>query len=683
MPLQPGSRIGSYQVGDLLGAGGMGEVYRAHDVRLGRDVALKTLPAAFVADPDRVARFEREARILATLNHPNIATIHGFESDGGVLALVMELVEGETLDERLRRTALPGRGLPLPMAMHFARQIVAALDAAHEKGIVHRDLKPANIKLTPDNEVKVLDFGLAKSFESGLAAEDGSAPTLASSAMTRLGVVLGTVGYMSPEQARGQPLDRRTDIWAFGCILYQMLAGRPPFAGGSVSDIIAAVLGADVDFGALPADVPAGARKLVARCLERSTKARLRDIADARSYLEDDQTAATSTTTRPEPPLPALAGMSRRKVLTGGAALGLLGAGAGALVARATRPAASAGSASYQRLTFRRGLIRTARFGPDFRTILYGALWDGDVCQVYSVRPDSPESGALPLPPAMPLAVSASGELALALGTHVRGIMPYGTLARVSLAGGAPRELQEDVKYADWSPDGRDLAVVRRVGNRDQLEFPSGTILVEPDAPRGGFSFARISPRGDAVAAFELDSASGLVGRVVIADRSGSKRAVSARYFNVFGLAWKRDEVWFTAANELPLFRNTIYAMNASGTVRIVARVPGTPVCTTSRPTGAPSSPGPTTAAASRCADPARRPNAICRGSMPPCSPTYPRTVGGFSSRRPVSPGGRAARRTCAARMDPRRCVSVMASRMHFLPTVAGRSCRPSQRTST
>ena len=505
MPLQPGTRIGPYEVGDLLGAGGMGEVYRAHDVRLGRDVALKTLPAAFVADPDRVARFEREARILATLNQPNIATIHGFENEGGVLALVMELVEGETLDERLRRTALPGRGLPLPTAVHLARQIVAALDAAHEKGIVHRDLKPANIKLTPDDEVKVLDFGLAKSFESGLAAQDGSSPTLASSAMTRLGVVLGTVGYMSPEQARGQPLDRRTDIWAFGCILYEMLAGRPPFAGGSVSDIIAAVLGADVDFGALPADVPVGARKLVARCLERSTKARLRDIADARLYLEDDQTAAASATERPAPPLPASAGISRRSVLAGGAALGLLGAGAGALVARRTMPAASGAPASYQRLTFRRGMIRTARFGPDFRTILYGALWDGDVCQVYSVRPDSPESGALPLPPAMPLAVSASGELALALGTHVRGIMPYGTLARVPLSGGAPRELQEHVKYADWSADGRELAIVRLVGDRDQLEFPAGTILAEPDAPGGGFSFARISPRGDAVAAFELD----------------------------------------------------------------------------------------------------------------------------------------------------------------------------------
>jgi Tol biopolymer transport system component len=209
------------------------------------------------------------------------------------------------------------------------------------------------------------------------------------------------------------------------------------------------------------------------------------------------------------------------------------------------------------------------------RTVLYGALWDGDVCRIYSVRPESPESAPLPLPPAAPLAVSASGELALALGTHYRGIMTYGTLARVPLSGGAPRELLEHVKYADWSPDGRDLAIVRRVGDRDQLEFPAGRMLTEPDPPNSGFSFPRVSSRGDAVAVFELSAPNNLFGRVVIVDRSGVKRAVSDSYFNVFGLAWRGDEVWFTAAGTLPLFRNTIYAMTSSGAVRVVARVPG------------------------------------------------------------------------------------------------------------
>jgi len=567
MTLQPGSRIGQYEILGLLGVGGMGEVYRARDLRLGRDVALKTLPAAVVADPDRLARFEREARLLATINHPNVATIHGFESDHGVSALVMEVVEGETLEDRLRR-APPNKGLALRAVQHIAGQIAAALDAAHEKGIVHRDLKPANIKLTADDSVKVLDFGLAKPLEREPGA---GAQTHRGTTMTEVGLVLGTAAYMSPEQARGQPVDRRTDIWAFGCILYEMLTGRSAFAGDTHSDTIAAVLRADVDFAALPSNVPSALRKLVARCLERNPKARLRDIADARLYLEDAAHAPSSQQ-------PAARGeLTRRGALAGGAALALVGAvvGGGTTLWSA-RGAATAAEPSYQRLTFRRGMIRTARFSPDFQTVLYGALWDGDVCRVYTVRPDSPESTALPLPPATPLAVSTSGELALGLGAHLRGVMTYGTLARVPLAGGAPRELEENIKYADWSPDGSSLAIVRRVGEHDRLEFPAGTVVAEPELPVGGFSFPRVSPRGDAVAAFELSGTDSLFGRLIVVDRSGAKRLVSAdQYFNVFGLAWKGDEVWFTAAERLPLFRNTVFAMDASGAVRVVARTAG------------------------------------------------------------------------------------------------------------
>jgi Tol biopolymer transport system component len=246
---------------------------------------------------------------------------------------------------------------------------------------------------------------------------------------------------------------------------------------------------------------------------------------------------------------------------------------AGALAGR--RGGQAAALPSYQRLTFRRGMIRTARFGPDFRTVLYGALWEGDVCRTHTVRPESPESAALPLPPSTPLAVSSTGELALALGTHFRGVMTYGTLARVPLAGDAPRELQEGVKYADWSPDGQELVVVRRVAEGDRLELLSGTVLAEPAAPGGGFSFPRFSPSGDAVAVFELDAAANLNGRVVIVDLAGVKRTVSRTYFNVFGLAWRGREVWFTAADELPLYRNAIHAMDGSGSVRLVARVPG------------------------------------------------------------------------------------------------------------
>jgi Tol biopolymer transport system component len=550
----------------------MGEVYRAHDSHLGRDVALKTLPEAFITDPERVARFEREARILATLNHPNIATLFGFEKQRGVLALVMELVDGETLSEYLLRATAPGRSMPLAVVIGIARQIAHALDAAHEKGIVHRDLKPANIKLTPDGVVKVLDFGLAKAIVSDSGGLQTGTLTL-SPDETKPNAVMGTVAYMSPEQARGQLLDRRTDIWSFGCVVFEMLAGRPAFARHTSSDTIAAVLTSEIDWSVLPANLPAPLRQLLGRCLERSTKARLRDIADALAYLDEAAAPAPSNSgTQAEPVAAPRGGVSRRALLTSSAAVGLLGAGIGATFANPRRD--PAGLPSYQRLTFRRGMIRTARFGPDFQTVLYGALWDGDVCRIYTVRPDSPESSTVALPPATPLAVSGTGELALALGTHRRGIMTYGTLAQVPMIGGVPRELQEQVKYADWTADGRELAIVRRERDRDVLEFPAGNVIAEP-AALGGFSFVRISPRGDAVAAFELNSPGALLGKVAIFDRSGTRRATSGPYFNVFGLAWRGDEVWFTAADEMPLLRNTVYAMNTSGTMRIVARVPG------------------------------------------------------------------------------------------------------------
>src|SRR5437667_1093103 len=247
MALTSGTKFGPYEIVSLLGAGGMGEVYRARDTKLGRDVALKFLPPLFSADADRVARFEREARLLASLNHPHIGAIYGFEDGGSVPALVLELVEGDTLHDRLRRGPLP-----LSEALAVAQQIAEALESAHERGIIHRDLKPSNIRITPDGVVKVLDFGLAKA----LAAE-GSGPDLSKSTTTGdtiAGVILGTAAYMSPEQARGQPLDKRTDIWAFGCVLFEMLTGSSGFARETVTDTIAAVVGAEPGWKSLPAD---------------------------------------------------------------------------------------------------------------------------------------------------------------------------------------------------------------------------------------------------------------------------------------------------------------------------------------------------------------------------------------------------------------------------------------------
>jgi serine/threonine protein kinase len=289
-----GRRFGAYEVQVRIGAGGMGEVYRAHDTKLGRDVAIKILPSHFTTDPDRLARFEREARVLASLNHPHIGAIYGLEDADDVRALVLELVDGETLADRIARG---------PMRVHetltITRQIADALDAAHEKGIVHRDLKPANIKITPDGVVKVLDFGLAKAVSgSATTADLTQSPTVTSDG-TRAGVILGTAAYMSPEQARGRLVDKRTDVWAFGCVLFEMLAGRRAFRGETLSDTLAAILEREPDWSALRGDTPALVKSLLRRLLEKDTRYRLRDIADVRFDLEHALDAAGEAPSAP------------------------------------------------------------------------------------------------------------------------------------------------------------------------------------------------------------------------------------------------------------------------------------------------------------------------------------------------------------------------------------------------
>src|SRR5712692_8950700 len=274
MPLAAGTRFGPYEILAPVGAGGMGEVYRAKDTKLGRDIALKVLPESFARDPERMARFEREAQVLASLNHPNIATVYGFEAG----AIGMELVEGPTLAERIG-----GRAMPLDEALPIAKQIADGLEYAHERGIIHRDLKPANVKLTADGNVKILDFGLAKALDTPtLQGNPFISPTLMLSG-TQAGVILGTAAYMAPEQARGAVVDRRADIWAFGVVLYEMLTGKQPFAGETVSDTLAAVLRAEPQWDA----IPVGMRRLVRRCLEKNPKRRLRDIGEARVTIED------------------------------------------------------------------------------------------------------------------------------------------------------------------------------------------------------------------------------------------------------------------------------------------------------------------------------------------------------------------------------------------------------------
>ncbi len=325
MALAAGTRLGPYEVHSLIGAGGMGEVYRARDTQLKRDVALKILPSDVALDAERLARFDREAQALAALNHPHIAQIYGFAHEGDARGIAMELVEGEDLAQRVARGAIP-----VAEALPLARQIADALEYAHERGIIHRDLKPANIKVTPDGTVKVLDFGLAKAFEIEPAADVADAATMTSPAMTRMGTILGTAAYMSPEQAKGRRVDKRADIWAFGCVFYELLTGRRPFAGDDVTDLIVSVMSKEPDWSALPADLPARLRDVLARCLRKDARQRLRDIGDARVEIDESiagglgDSAAGNSPSRPGRGVAWRVGFAGlvAGLLLGGAALG-------------------------------------------------------------------------------------------------------------------------------------------------------------------------------------------------------------------------------------------------------------------------------------------------------------------------------------------------------------------------
>ena len=385
MSLESGTRIGVYEIVAAIGAGGMGEVYRARDTKLNRDVAIKVLLPAVANDPDRLARFSREAQVLASLNHPNIAQIYGLEDGGDVRALVMELVEGPTLADRIAPSALspqPSGGLPLDEALLIARQIADALAAAHEQGIIHRDLKPANVKVRPDGTVKVLDFGLAKALDApgGSNASGGLSlsPTLTSPAMmSGIGMILGTAAYMSPEQARGRAVDKRTDIWAFGCVLFEMLAGRRPFEAEDVSMTLASVMMKEPEWGALPADVPEHIRTIVKRCLEKDRQRRLADIAVAQFLLNEPPPAPIASQAQPRA---VAASLSRRARLTrliaAGAAAVLLLAAAVATTWWILRPGAPQAARfeivppATQPLTIH-GFQRDIAITPDGRHIVY------------------------------------------------------------------------------------------------------------------------------------------------------------------------------------------------------------------------------------------------------------------------------------------------------------------------
>ena len=561
-PLRPGTRLGPYDVGEMIGAGGMGQVYRGRDPRLDRAVAIKTLSGSAAADPEGIRRFESEAKAAGALEHPNLLVVYDVGRDRGVSYIVSELLDGETLRERLRSGAVPER-----QAIEYAVQIAHGLAAAHERGIVHRDVKPENLFLTRDRRLKILDFGVAKL----MRAAEADAPTLVADPVTAPGVVVGTVGYMAPEQVRGQPIDHRADIFALGVVLHEMLSGARPFQRDTTPETLTAILNDEPP--ELPPHVTPALARLVRRCLDKRPDDRFHsahDLGLALELVSAKTASANSLTASP----PAAAMPRRRALLYGAASLAVIASGlGGALLER--RFSATVAPPSFRRLTFRRGLIRSARLAADGRAILYSALWDGERCRVHTASVDSPESRPMDLPDGNVLAVSRTGEVALALGSHFDGVVSYGTLARVPLTGGAPRQMIEDVKFADWSPDGSELAVVRRVDGRDRLEYPIGKVLVQPAAgERTGLGFPRIAPDGTRVAFVQYRTPGSLVGKVAIVDRTGVVTALSDEYLNVHGLAWNGDEIWYTAADEQQLFR-ALCAVTPGGARRTITRMPG------------------------------------------------------------------------------------------------------------
>ena len=562
MPLAAGTKLGPYEIQSPLGAGGMGEVYRARDARLNRDVAIKILPASFSADQDRLQRFAQEARAAAGLSHPNILSIFDIGDDHGAPYVVSELLEGETFRDRLRSGPLASR-----KAIDYAQQVARGLAAAHEKGIVHRDLKPENLFVTNDGRVKILDFGLAK-LTRPEPDTSGNAPTL--QVGTDAGTVMGTVGYMSPEQVRGKPADSRSDIFAFGAILYEMLSSKRAFHGDSSADTMSAILKEDPpDLAETNRNVSPALERIVRHCLEKNPGERFQSARDVAFNLE----ALTEISTSSQGGVRALAvePSTRRWLspLLGGL---LLFASWAAIYWLARRGAAPA-NPTFHEVTFRNGTIWDARFAPDGQTVFYGAAWDGRPQEIFTTRFDSSDSRPVGLSPAQILAISSKGEMAISQNpTEFLPFAQSGTLARVPIAGGAPREVLDNVFWADWTPDGQSLAVVRLTpGGFTHLEFPVGTVLYQP---QGWVSHVRFSPNGDFMAIAD-HLPSGDDGRIVIIDVHGNHKASSSFYSSVEGLAWSPSgkEVWFSAVPGGAA--RSIYAVDFTGKERLLYRAPG------------------------------------------------------------------------------------------------------------
>ena len=542
MTLEAGERLGSYEIRGLLAAGGMGEVYRARDTRLAREVAIKVLPPEMSADSRRLQRFEKEARTVSGLNHPNIVTVFDIGAVDGTSYIAMELVEGKTL-----RQLLDAGALPLKKLLAIGAQVADGLSRAHAAGVVHRDLKPENLMITRDGYVKVLDFGLAKLAHGDFEASAGlEHPTR--TWVTEAGVVLGTVGYMSPEQATGRPVDFRSDQFSFGSILYEMASGQRAFDRPTAAQTLSAIIETEPEpLVPTAAKVPANLVWIIERCLAKdpedrygSTKDLARDLAAMRDHSSDISISGV------EAPAPRRRRLTRTLVAGAAIAMAALAAAAFFLGRRVQdRVDRNTPPPTRTTLTFRRGYLTGARFAPDGHTIVYSAAWDGKPSEVYSTRVGSTESRSLGIFPAGILAISSTGEMALSLGCENRWDPCMGTLARAPLAGGAPRELLDNVTSADWSPDGKELAVIHIVDGRDRLEYPVGKVLYEAD---GFLSSLRVSPKGDLVAFLDHPRRDSGRGIVTVIDRSGRRRALTAEWAKARPLLWSPtgQEIFFS-----------------------------------------------------------------------------------------------------------------------------------------
>jgi serine/threonine protein kinase len=559
MAIKSETRLGPYEIVSALGAGGMGEVYRARDPRLRREVAIKVLPASFSSDPQRLHRFEQEAIAAGALNHPNILAVYDIGQQDGSPYIVSELLEGEILRERLRSGPLAVR-----KAIDYSQQIARGLAAAHDKGIIHRDLKPENIFVTNDGRAKILDFGLAKLTRSE-GTEDGQG--LTQTVQSDPGTVLGTVGYMSPEQVRGKPADARSDLFSFGAILYEMLSGKRAFHGESAAETMSAILKEEPpELTETNRNVPPALERIVHHCLEKNPTERFQSARDVAFDLE-----MVSGTSQASARVQPIAFRFRWRRLWPIVWIISLIATAAAAFLLGRRGAGS--SPRFRTLSYERGSIPNARFTPDGRSVIYDAAWEGRPLKVFSTPAESVQPRALEFEQAHLLAISRSGDIALGLagtlGNHLD--VRFATLGVAPLAGGAPRELLDNVAEADWAPDGT-LAVVHTVNHRDRIEFPAGRVLYETT---GWITGLRISPKGDRIAFLEHPVWPDDRGWVATVDLGGHAQKLTQEFESAVGLAWSPvGDLWFAATkgNEYRSLR----AVDLGGHERVVLTVPGT-----------------------------------------------------------------------------------------------------------